>query len=67
MPVPEHRYYFETESNDDDYVDEVTGETIKGLVINVWAGITWIIMSLNRFHSYYRNVDAFVKRLKLSF
>ena len=24
-------YYFETESNDDDYVDEVTGETIKGL------------------------------------
>lgn len=24
-------YYFETESDDDDYVDEVTGETIKGL------------------------------------
>ena len=24
-------YYFEAESNDEDYVDEVTGETIKGL------------------------------------
>jgi transposase len=24
-------YYFETETNDDDYVDEVTGEIIKGL------------------------------------
>lgn len=24
-------YYFEIESNDDDYIDEITGETIKGL------------------------------------
>lgn len=24
-------YYFETESNDEDYIDDITGETIKGL------------------------------------
>ena len=35
-------YYFEIESDDEDYVDEITGETIKGLrkFLNIKSGIT---------------------------
>ena len=29
-------YYFETETEDDDYVDEVTGETVRGLRESGW-------------------------------
>ena len=39
---------------------------IKDLVKNVRTGSAWIIISRNRFHSYFRNIVAFIKRLKLS-